>query len=407
MKKKQLIMIAVITIVMITALGVCGGMAIYQAERQEIKRVQNLAGAVVAAAPETEEAFISAVMDQDFTAQEAGGQVLSRYGYDENMLISSNYHKTLYLYVAAMALLMLALLVLECFVFADAKKRRKAQEAVILSMLDDCLSGRYGFVDDEDRLRKLENPHFADSLTKLAHSLKLKIDRLNEERDNTKSMVTDISHQLKTPISAMRACFDLYLEADSEDEKNEFLNRSMIQMDKLAQLAAALINISRLENKMIELKRSDVFLTEILTGAVNTEYHKAAARRIELAVDEFEDIRLCLDRKWTTEAIANIIDNGIKYSPAGSCIEIRVTKLFSFVRIEMEDQGIGVPKEERNKIFARFFRGSSEAVQAEEGSGVGLYLSRKIIEDQGGTVSVRSGKRGGSIFVVQIPLKIL
>lgn len=398
MKKKQMIMIAIITIVVITALGVCGGIAIYQAEQQEIKRVQNLAGVVVSAYPETEEAFISAVMDQDFTDQEAGGQVMARYGYDENMLISSNYRKTLYLYIAAMALL-----AFEYLVFSYAKKSRKAQEAAVLSILDDCLSENYGFLDDEDRLQKLENPHFTDSLVKLAHSLNLKTERLNEERDNTKSMVTDISHQLKTPISAMRACFDMYLEADRDDEKNEFLNRSMIQMDKLAQLADSLINISRLENKMIELKRSDVSLIDLLTGAVNTEYHKAAARRIELAVDAFEDIRLCLDRKWTIEAIANIIDNGIKYSPEGSDINIRVNKMFSFVRIEIEDQGIGIPKEERNKIFARFFRGGSEAVQAEEGSGVGLYLSRKIIEDQGGTVSVRAGK-GGSIFIVQIPL---
>ncbi len=404
MKKKWMAVIAVAAVAVVIALGVCGGMAIYQAEQQEIKRVQNLAGAVVTAYPETEAVFISAVMDQDFSAQASGGQVMSRYGYDENMMISGNYHKALYLYAAAMGLLVLALLAFECLVFFHAKKRREAQEAVILSMLDDCLSENFGFAGDESRLRQLDNPYFADSLVKLAHSLKLKTDRLSEERDNTKSMVTDISHQLKTPISAMRACFDMYLEADNGDEKNEFLNRSMIQMDKLAQLAAALVNISRLESKMIELSRSDIFLADILTGAVNTEYHKAAAKRIELAVGEFDDRKLYLDKKWTTEAIANIIDNGIKYSPAGSYIEIRVNKLFSFVRIEIEDQGIGIPKAERNKIFTRFFRGASEAVQAEEGSGVGLYLSRKIIEDQGGTVSVRSGKGGGSIFIVQIPL---
>ena len=404
MKKKWMAVIAVAAVAVVIALGVCGGMAIYQAEQQEIKRVQNLAGAVVTAYPETEAVFISAVMDQDFSAQASGGQVMSRYGYDENMMISGNYHKALYLYAAAMGLLVLALLAFECLVFFHAKKRREAQEAVILSMLDDCLSENFGFAGDESRLRQLDNPYFADSLVKLAHSLKLKTDRLSEERDNTKSMVTDISHQLKTPISAMRACFDMYLEADNGDEKNEFLNRSMIQMDKLAQLAAALVNISRLESKMIELSRSDIFLADILTGAVNTEYHKAAAKRIELAVGEFDDRTLYLDKKWTTEAIANIIDNGIKYSPAGSYIEIRVNKLFSFVRIEIEDQGIGIPKAERNKIFTRFFRGASEAVQAEEGSGVGLYLSRKIIEDQGGTVSVRSGKGGGSIFIVQIPL---
>lgn len=271
-------------------------------------------------------------------------------------------------------------------------------------MLDDCLSEDYSFIDDESRLQQTENPHFADTLVKLAQSLKIKTDRLNEERDNTKTMVTDISHQLKTPISAMKVCFDMYLEARSEEEKEEFLNRSMIQMDKLENLAAALINISRLENKMIELTRENAQLSDLLLGAVNSEYHKAAAKDISLEVEDFEDITLCMDRKWTVEAIANVIDNGIKYSPNGTCISITATKMFSFVRIEIADQGIGIPKDERNKIFMRFFRGSSDTVKEQEGSGVGLYLTRKILEDQGGTVSVRSGKDAGSVFVLQMPL---
>ena len=111
-----------------------------------------------------------------------------------------------------------------------------------------------------------------------------------------------------------------------------------------------------------------------------------------------------LDKKWTVEAIANIIDNAVKYSPEHSRINIRVNKLFSFVRIEIEDFGIGIPKEERNKIFARFFRGSSDAVKEQEGSGVGLYLTKEDPGRSGGTVSVKSKQEAGSVFTVQLPL---
>lgn len=155
---------------------------------------------------------------------------------------------------------------------------------------------------------------------------------------------------------------------------------------------------------MIHLQPADVSLTDILVDAVNSVYEKAAAKQIAIDTEEFPDIPLFLDRKWTAEALFNILDNAVKYSPTGSLISIRVSALYSFVRVEIEDQGIGIPKEEYNNIFKRFYRGRQKAVQKTEGSGVGLYLSRKILEEQGGTLSVKAAKEQGSIFVVQLPL---
>ena len=272
-----------------------------------------------------------------------------------------------------------------------------------MAVLEDCISENFRFADD-DELRDAVDVQFAESLQRLEQKLRLKTAKFNEEHDNTKTLVTDISHQLKTPISAMKVCFDMYLEAETKEERDEFLNRSRIQMDKLENLTAALINISRLENNMITLTPEDVSLTDVLIGAINTEYHKAVAGDVEIETEDFEDVELRLDRKWTVEAFANIIDNAIKYSPPHSVVTIRVNKLFSFVRIEIEDRGIGIPKDERNRIFARFFRGSADAVKEQEGSGVGLYLTRKILEDQGGTVSVKSKLGEGSTFVIQLPL---
>lgn len=87
-----------------------------------------------------------------------------------------------------------------------------------------------------------------------------------------------------------------------------------------------------------------------------------------------------------------------------SLIQIRIQKLYSFIRVEIEDQGIGIPKKEYNRIFKRFYRGRNEVVQKSEESGVGLYLSRKILEEQGGTLSVKAARNRGSIFVVQHPI---
>lgn len=403
MRRKIIVYTAAVT-VLITALGILGGVVIHKVEAEEVRRVENIAGAVVSAYPQAEEAFAESVMDGQLKYRSEGAEIMSHYGYDEDMALSRRYGRLLNIYIALMALIFAAALGAGYFAFFYTKNKRNKQEELVLAMLDDCISGDYAFVKDDSLLSMVENQHFADTLVKLAESLRLKTERLDAEQDSTKELVTDISHQLKTPISAMRVCFDMYLEAESEEEKEEFLSRSMVQMDKLESLAAALINISRLEKKMIMLHCENVSLTDILIGAVNTIYHNAAAKRIDIDVGEFEAVELYMDRKWTVEAIANILDNGVKYSPKGSRISIEVQRLFSFVRVEISDEGIGIPRSERNRIFQRFFRGSSETVKAQEGSGVGLYLSRRIIEEQGGTISVRPGAKGGSVFVVQLPL---
>lgn len=178
----------------------------------------------------------------------------------------------------------------------------------------------------------------------------------------------------------------------------------------------ALINISRLETSMITLHQDKTSLSDILLDAVNTVYIKALQKEIVIEVinlseEQGEDsstfLALSLDRKWTAEALSNILDNAIKYSPNGSTITVRLNKLYSHIRIEIEDAGIGIPKNEYNKIFQRFYRGLHPKVQQSEGSGVGLYLSRRIIEEQGGTITVKSASRQGTVFVIQLPLPFI
>ena len=142
-----------------------------------------------------------------------------------------------------------------------------------------------------------------------------------------------------------------------------------------------------------------------LASAVTGVYVKAMNKGIRIEVEEFENIFVSHDSKWTAEAIMNVLDNAIKYSAAGSCIRIRVLEMHTSFMIEVEDEGIGIPAQERTKIFQRFYRGASEVVRNEEGSGVGLYLTRWILEQQGGTICVETGKTGGSNFVMTLPKK--
>lgn len=199
-------------------------------------------------------------------------------------------------------------------------------------------------------------------------------ERLVREEQETKSLVTDISHQLKTPIAALRMSLEIKETTElTEEEKKEWSGRELEE------------------------------LRQTLAGAVGAVYMKAFRRGIELSLEGSEDRRIPHDPKWTREAFANILDNAVKYSPENTSVTVRVSWLASAVMIEFEDQGIGVPQEEAHRIFQRFYRGNARQVQEGEGAGVGLYLARRILEAQGGTICVKRGRRGGSDFIVTLP----
>lgn len=372
----------------------------------EVHTVQNLAGRIIPAFPETESDFMQAIQHPSEEQQNIGTELLARYGYEETDFLGKSpfYRHGIHVCLGIFTILFIFSLFSGYGFFYSAEKQQKTKEALLSSFLERCLSDDYSFLEHPEELAGLQQGSLSDTFLQLAQKLRLKTETLAEERDNTKTLVTDISHQLKTPLSALKTCFSIYTEADTPEEKEEFEERCKFQLDKLENLTASLINISRLENAMILLQPSPTSLTDILIEAVNAVYGKAAAKQITVNTEDFQEITLSLDKKWTAEALFNILDNAVKYSPAGTTILIRIQTLYSFVRVEIEDQGIGIPREEYNKIFKRFYRGQNAAVQKSEGSGVGLYLSRKILEDQGGTVSVKAARKQGSVFVVQLPL---
>ena len=224
------------------------------------------------------------------------------------------------------------------------------------------------------------------------------------------SLVTDISHQLKTPVAGLKACFEILNQGDlSSEEEEEFLEQCTKQLGGLEALVGSLVNISRMETGMIEIHREPADILETLVAAVNRVYLKAQEKQIAIEFEETEDLEATViphDVKWICEAFINILENAVKYSPSNTQIRIRMMKRTTFLRIELEDQGMGIPREDYHKIFKRFYRGESEEVRKQEGSGVGLYLTREILERHGGSVTVSSRygkKQPGSTFVVQIP----
>lgn len=282
--------------------------------------------------------------------------------------------------------------------------RRKYKDYLhIAEYLDQFEGGNYGYHTERSYMKSGIHSQITEQLERLGHAFATLKGRLEEEKENTKSLVTDISHQLKTPVSALCMSFELMGDGEmSEEEKTEFLIRGRMEVERLTCLLGTLTNLSRMEADMITLKIVDANLKQTLVRAVNGVYLKAGNRRIEIEMAEFQELVLPHDTRWTAEAIANVLDNGIKYSPPGSKIQIRVVPRISYVLVEIEDEGAGIPKAEYPNIFKRFYRGKAADIYQCEGAGVGLYLVRKILEEQGGSVRVVPGRKG-SIFQIMLP----
>lgn len=226
--------------------------------------------------------------------------------------------------------------------------------------------------------------------------------QMEEEREKIKTLVSDISHQTKTPIANMLLYTQLLEENKSldEDAKNIAVQIEE-QTNKLNFLIQSLIKTSRLESGMISLMPGNNRIDELIS---KLDYAGAAEQKgISFSVGEVPRLTAFFDMKWTLEALANIVDNALKYTAPGGSVEIGVKDYEMFVRIDIKDTGIGMKEEETAKIFSRFYR--SPAVGGKEGVGIGLYLVREILSREGGYVKVASRFGEGSVFSVFLQKK--
>ena len=223
------------------------------------------------------------------------------------------------------------------------------------------------------------------NLYKLVQALKESNRKEQEEKIFLRDIMSDISHQLKTPLASLRMSHELVAENRvTGEEQREFLEQESQELTKLEQLLNELVNLSRLETHMIQIHSLHESLKKTLTEAVSQIYMKARGKDISIQVEMDDDIVVNHDSKWTVEALTNILENAVKYSPEHTTITVRTQELASNVLIEVEDEGMGIPAEELHKIYQRFYRGRKAKEQVKDGAGVGLYLARKIIEEQGG-----------------------
>ena len=223
-----------------------------------------------------------------------------------------------------------------------------------------------------------------------------------KEKADLQSLLSDISHQTKTPIANLKMLNETMLTRSiSEEQRKEFLRATGSQLDKLDFLIQAMVKTSRLETGVIRLKKTDDSIEETLVTALNGVLVLLEKKNIELTVNCPEGLTVSHDSRWTSEALFNLLDNAVKYTPSGGSICVSVQPWEMYLKIDVTDTGRGIPEREQAAIFKRFYR--EEAVHDVDGIGIGLYLAREIITMQGGYILVTSKVGKGSTFSVFLP----
>lgn len=225
-----------------------------------------------------------------------------------------------------------------------------------------------------------------------------------KERTELQELISDISHQVKTPIANLKMIDTTLLEQSMSDEKRrEFLKAMGGQIDKLDFLMQAMIKTSRLETGVISLDKKIQPIYDTLAAALGGILLNAEKKDIQVSVSCTESLNVSHDRKWTSEALFNILDNAVKYTPAGGSINVSVDSWEMYLKIDITDTGKGIEEDRHGTIFKRFYR--EEEVHDVDGIGIGLYLTREIITMQGGYIKVTSAIGKGSTFSVFLPHK--
>ena len=263
-------------------------------------------------------------------------------------------------------------------------------------MLEDGINGTFSESDyDETQLSKLESKWL-----RYLTSSKLSAQKTEQEREKLQELVSDISHQTKTPLSNILLYTQLLQEQDIDEQSRQLVDEIRQQSEKLEFLIQSLVKTSRLETGTFQLAPLENNIDRGIESVIEQITPKADSKQIQIHYSP-ESYTAKFDIKWTQEALFNILDNAVKYSPRNSVIKITVDAYEMFACVSVADQGIGIPEEELPRIFGRFYRGQN--VREQNGVGIGLYLCRQIIEGQGGYITAESTVDQGSVFKIFLP----
>ncbi len=244
-------------------------------------------------------------------------------------------------------------------------------------------------------------------LVEMAKALNLMSAELNDYEENRKKFVSDVSHELKTPLATIKLICDSIVTTDNPEPEmiQDFLGDLSDEVDRLTRIVERLLTLTKMDANQNVAALTPVDFEVMVNAIVRKLMPNAEAKDIVLFAD-FADLGLkpmMLDYDKIWEAVYNIVDNAIKYTPDGGFVKLELALDNKMVIIRVHDNGPGIPDEEKDKIFERFYRLDDSRARDTGGTGLGLAIAREAILLHGGEISVENSPEGGSVFVISLP----
>ena len=252
--------------------------------------------------------------------------------------------------------------------------------------------------------RRLPVPGTGDELARLAETLNSMLDRLEEAIERERRFVDDASHELRTPLSNLKAELDLALRRSrTSDELERALRSASEEADRLARLADDLLVLARSDRGRLPIRREPVDVAEMVGGTVDSFAARASERGVGIDVHVPGELRADLDELRMRQALGNLLDNGLRYVPAGGRVSVAAERDDGSLRLEVRDDGPGFPAEFLPVAFEAFARPDASRSRPEGGTGLGLAIVAAVAQAHGGTAEAANLPGGGAVVVLSIP----
>ncbi len=397
--KKLMICFGTFFLIGITVMNIGIGFYINQARMEHKKILTAVLGNIVSVYPDVAEEELVKTLSGKGT-ETAGEELLARYGVfarygtESFSVLEGQIH---YLTVFANVLFILLFLAwcLLLLMYLGIRQRRISElESYMGALHRECY--RLDVEDNEDdELSGLRN-----EIYKLTVLLKEQADKAAGQKRALADSVADISHQLKTPLTSMTVLMDNLSEDYDMDPvtRQRFMSEITYQLTGMSWLITTMLKISRLDAGVVELEREKLTVLALVEEALRRLEITAEWNGISFLLEIPQEASVSADKKWTEEALVNIIKNAVEHSPRESSVRITAEENEVYTRISVRDYGKGISEEERDKLFRRFFNGASAR---EDSIGIGLALAKEIVEKQGGYISVDSQEGKGTCFVIK------
>ena len=386
-------------ILVFTALILCSGVTSLTLNLIKEKVVENnqaIIGNILTDRPELEEEIIDIITQGNSKENiELGRKILDKYNYKSNITLknepiineSMKYIFNINCIFICIILMLCMILTLSCFkkIYDDIK-----------DMTD------YAYNSSEGRNFEMKNRNqegqiglLKTELIKMTNILKEKVEILNNEKIFLNNTISDISHQLKTPMTSLIILNDLMYEDLRKETKIEFLDKIKSQLNRMEWLVKSILKLSKVEAKVINFEKKEVKINELIKRSVAPSLIPMEIKNIKLSINGDENTSYTGDINWSSEAFVNIIKNCIEHTPQDGRIDINYAQNPLYCEVVIKDSGEGIDKKDLPHIFKRFYKGKTSK---EDSVGIGLAMAKSIIESQNGDIYVESEINKGTEF---------